>query len=108
GSKRLTPHANQKIGAELVPLQDALHLIDEGHRRMRLFLGFRVPRFLSYPHELAPEIPQTDGDWRRRLVAEVVGDGRMRLFDVADERRRLPWSVHLDGGGALSGRSNWS
>src|SRR5436190_6638625 len=75
---------------------------------MRLFRGLRVTCFIGHAHELAPEIPQTDDDWRRRLVAEVLGDGRMRLFDVADERRRLPWSVHLDGGGALSGGSNWS
>lgn len=41
-------------------------------------------------------------------VADRVGDGRVRSFNVACERRAILSLDHLDGGGALSGGSRWS
>src|SRR3954462_2261898 len=95
--------------ARLVPLEYALHFIENGHFAAiaRVLWSFRVPRFVRIPHEIGPQMPKPH---RERLgaqhVAERIGDGWVRPFDIAENGSIRLALLHLEGGGALSGGSN--
>src|ERR1700686_3424121 len=90
--------ASPEAGAELVPLQDALHVVQEGYSRRGSLRRFRVPRLVRDPHEIGPQISKPDRQGLgTQLAADRVGDGGVRPFNVAHQGQWILALIHRDG-----------
>lgn len=63
----------ERSRARLVPLEDALHVVQKRHRSMTalVFGGFGVTRTLGHPREVAPQVTQLHGE---RLGTQLVAN----------------------------------
>src|SRR3954463_1337713 len=95
--------------ARLVPLENALHVIENGHFTAvaPILWAVRIASFVRIPREIAPQMAKLP---RQRLgaqrAAERIGDGWVRPLDITEHWSRRLALLHLEGGGALSGGSN--